>query len=97
MKILKSILAIMLLLCLLHMPYGYYEVVRISVMVVLGILSYEYFQQGNKSLAIVAMAAVVIFQPFVKFYIGKDIWHILDILLAAFLVITAYLESKKAE
>lgn len=42
--LLKLIVAVLLILCLFKMPYGFYTLVRFSVMAAFAYLSYEYFK-----------------------------------------------------
>ena len=43
MKYLKIILAVLLLLCLLDMPYGFYILIRYMATVVFGYMAYSYY------------------------------------------------------
>lgn len=52
MKYLYLILSILLLLCLLPMPYGYYMFVRFVSMVAFGVMAYQYIQQNKKAWAV---------------------------------------------
>ena len=45
----KIILAIGLLLCLLHMPYGYYQLVRFIAMIGFGYLAYDANQSKRET------------------------------------------------
>lgn len=86
MKHLKILLAAMLLLCLLQMPYGYYELVRFVSMVVFAIMAYKYYEKKKEVLTIVLGALAILFQPFVKIALGRTIWNIVDVVVALLLV-----------
>lgn len=86
MKHLKLLLAAMLLLCLLQMPYGYYELVRFVSMVVFAIMAYKYYEKKKEVLTIVLGALAILFQPFVKIALGRTIWNIVDVVVALLLV-----------
>lgn len=86
MKHLKILLAAMLLLCLLHMPYGYYELVRFVSMVVFAIMAYKYYEKKKEVLTIVLGALAILFQPFVKIALGRTIWNIVDVVVALLLL-----------
>ena len=45
MKFIKPVMAAMLLACLLHLPYGYYSLVRFVAMVVFAVLAYQYYRE----------------------------------------------------
>ena len=67
MNYFKIVLAALLLLCLLDMPYGFYILIRYVATVVFGYMAYSYYQENKKELAIAAGALAVLFQPFIKF------------------------------
>jgi hypothetical protein len=95
--ILKTILSILFLLCLLKMPYGYYEATRFIGM--LGFMLLAYFNyERNKILnltVIIYLALALLFQPFIKIALGRTIWNIVDIVLSLGLIISIFWESKK--
>lgn len=86
------IMAIMLLICLLDMPYGYYQLVRFVAMVVFGINAYNYHNSGDNSLMITMAVFVLLFQPFFPFALGRILWNIVDFLVAVFLIYLWYKE-----
>ena len=71
MKYLYLILSILLLLCLLPMPYSYYMLVRCVAMVAFGVMAYQYFQPNKKGWAITFGALTLLFQPFIKIALGR--------------------------
>ena len=94
MKKLKLALIIILLLCLADMPYGYYAFVRFASMVGFGILSYDYYKQNNNQLAVTFAVLSLLFQPFIKIALGKEIWIVVDIVVAIFLAVLALRKTK---
>ena len=48
MNYLKIVLAVLLLLCLLDMPYGFYILIRYVATVVFGYMAYSYYQENKK-------------------------------------------------
>lgn len=76
----------MLLLCLSPMPYGYYQLVRFVAMVVFCVMTYQYYNQNHKQLAVVCGSLVLLFQPFCKIALGRVVWNIVDVIVAIFLV-----------
>ena len=58
--LLNLLLAVLLLLCLADMPYGYYTLVR--------------FTFG---------ALALLFQPFYKIALGRTVWNVVDVVVAA--------------
>lgn len=78
--------ASLLLLCILPLPYGFYTIVRIVTTIISAYLAYEYYTQHKKGLAITFSIVAVLFQPFIKFTLGREIWLIVDILVGGFLL-----------
>ena len=48
--IIKVIIAVLLLLCLADMPYGFYELVRFAAAAAFAYLSYDYFKSKKDGL-----------------------------------------------
>ena len=75
-----------MLLCILPLPYGFYTIVRIVTTIISAYLAYGYYTQHQKGLAITFSIVAVLFQPFIKFTFGREIWLIVDILVGGFLL-----------
>ncbi len=88
-KILKYFLAILLLLCLLHMPYSFYQGVRIAGMLGFALLAYKCYEQKKIEVMIVYIGLAMLFQPFMKIALGRNGWHVLDVVVAVGLIISA--------
>lgn len=84
--ILKLVIAILLLLCLADMPYGFYTLVRFASAFAFAYLSYDYFKSKKDGLGFVFAALALLFQPFFKFALGRTIWNIVDVIVAIRLV-----------
>lgn len=88
----KIILSILFLLCLLKMPYGYYQATRFIGMVGFLILAYSNYER-NKSLnptVIIYIALALLFQPFIKVVLGRTIWNIVDLVVCVGLIISIF-------
>lgn len=83
--ILKLVIAVLLILCLFDMPYGFYQLVRFAAMVAFTYLSYDYFKHKKDGMGFLFAALAVLFQPFFKIALGRFIWNIADVAIAAFL------------
>ncbi len=81
--------AIILLLCILPMPYGFYMIVRLATTIIAGYLAYNYYKQKKQELFITFGIISVLFQPFIKFALGREVWLVVDIIVAIFLLILA--------
>lgn len=86
MKYVSLCLAVLLLLCLAPMPYGFYQLVRFVSMVVFGLMAYKYYEQKNIHFAVIFGALALLFQPFFKVVLGRIIWNIVDIGVAILLI-----------
>lgn len=95
MKHIVLILAIMLLLCLAPMPYGYYMLVRWAAMVVFAVTAFNYYAENKKELAVTFGALALLFQPFIKIALGRTIWNIVDVTVAILLLVLTFTENKK--
>jgi hypothetical protein len=94
-KLIKIALAILLLLCLFHMPYSYYQIFRFIAVVGFAILAYYEYERKNIPLVIVFVALALLFQPLVKVPLGRQVWIIIDVIVAAGLVVTVFVGKQK--
>jgi uncharacterized integral membrane protein len=81
--------AILLLLCLLPMPYGFYTIVRLAMTIISGYLAYDYYTHNKKELAVTFSIIAVLFQPFIKLALGREMWQVVDVVVAILLLILA--------
>ena len=93
--IIKIILSILFLLCLLSMPYGYYQAVRFIGMLGFALLAYFSYEQNRKVEVIIYVALALLFQPFVKVALGRTIWNVVDAVIAIGLIGSIFYKSKK--
>lgn len=87
MKKLHLVIAAILLLCLAPMPYGYYALVRFAAMVAFAVMAYRYWEKKQSALAITFGTLALLFQPFVKIALGRTVWNVVDVMVAALLII----------
>ena len=76
MKYVPLYLAAVLLICLAPMPYGYYTLVRFLATVVFGIYAYRCYMVKKEGMTWVFVTLALLFQPFAKVALGRDIWNI---------------------
>ena len=74
-------LAVVLFLCLLKMPYGYYQFVRFISMIGFALLAYYASSLENKTEMIIYIALAILFQPIIKFALGRHLWNIVDVIV----------------
>jgi hypothetical protein len=94
-NLIKIALAILLLMCLFHMPYGYYQLIRYIALVGFAILAYYEYERKNIPMVIVYVALVLLFQPIAKVTLGRQVWNIVDVVMATGLVVTLFIKNKK--
>lgn len=92
---LKITLAILLLLCLLNMPYGFYQFVRFAAMVGFAYLAFSVSSKKNKNEVFIYIALALLFQPFIKIALGRTLWNIVDVLVGVALLVS--LRTSKAK
>lgn len=84
------IMAIALLLCLIDMPYGYYNFIRYAT-TILAIIWAVNLWNKTRAFAWISFAIAVIFNPFFKIALGRVLWNIADIGVAILLIsVVAY-------
>lgn len=86
----KLVLAVLFFVCLLDMPYGYYEFVRYLVLVGFAFLAFEAYEKGNKNQVFIYIALGILFQPFQKIALGREIWNIVDVIVGIGLLVSIF-------
>ncbi len=93
--IIKILLAFLFLFCLLDMPYGFYQFVRFAGLFGFVILAYLAKQKGNHIEMIIYGALALLFQPFLKIALGRQIWNIVDVIVGLGLILSIWLKQKR--
>jgi hypothetical protein len=96
-NVIKIILAILFFLCLADMPYGYYQFVRFVGLIGFVILAYQANQQGRQAEMIIYGGLALLFQPFFKIALGRQIWNIVDIAVGIVLLISIFKKPKQSQ
>lgn len=84
--LIKITLAILLFLCLFDMPYGFYQLVRFVALIGFGILAYKANEQNQKTEMIIYGGLALLFQPFFKIALGREMWNIVDVIVGIGLI-----------
>jgi hypothetical protein len=87
-RIIKIALSALLFLCLLNMPYGYFQFVRFAAMLGLGYLAFQAKKEGSEQGFWIYGALALLFQPFFKIGLGREIWNIVDVIVAVGLLVS---------
>lgn len=91
--VIKVTLSILLFVCLLDMPYGYYQLVRFLSLVAFVILGYSAIEEKRNIEAIIYFGLAVLFQPLFKIALGRTIWNIVDTVVGVGLILTVAFEK----
>jgi len=89
----KITFVILLLVCLLDMPYGYYQFVRFIGMIGFGLLAFENYQK-NQTWFVIWISSALLINPFFKIALGRDMWNIMDVIWAVLVVISIILNKR---
>lgn len=90
-KIIKIILAVLFFICLLDMPYGYFQIVRFAALVGFAILAYNANEQGHKRETIIYVCLAILFQPLIKIALGRQLWNIIDVIVGIGLIVSIFM------
>ena len=93
-KIIKILLALLLFICLADMPYGYYQLVRFAGLIGFSILAYKAYEHNKKIEMIIFVGLALLFQPFFKISIGREIWNIVDVIVGVGLLLSIFIKNK---
>lgn len=94
-KIIKLTLALLFFLCLLDLPYGFYQFVRFSAMVGFAILAYQASEKENKTEMIIYIGLALLFQPLFKISLGRQLWNIVDVVVGSGLILSLFIKPKE--
>lgn len=90
----KISLILALLLCLLDMPYWYYQLFRIFGTIGFIYLAYLDYTSKLKITPQLFVACAIIINPILKISFERDTWHIVDLILALMIIATIIFEKQ---
>lgn len=93
----KIVLAILFFLCLADMPYGFYQFVRFAGLVGFAILAYQANEQGRQTEMIIYGGLALLFQPFFKIALGRQMWNVVDVVVGIGLLISIFMKPKESQ
>jgi hypothetical protein len=93
-RVIKIFLSILFFVCLADMPYGYYQFVRFAGLIGFTILAYKAHEQGRQTEMIVYAGLALLFQPFFKIALGRQIWNIVDVVVGLGLLSSLFIKNK---
>ena len=93
-KIIKIVLAVLFFICLADMPYGYYQLVRFAGLIGFAILAYQANEKGKQTEMIICCGLALLFQPFFKIALGREIWNVVDVIVGIGILISIFIKHK---
>ena len=93
-KSIKILLAILFFLCLVKLPYGFYQLVRFTAMVGFTILAFRSFERENKTEMVIYIVLAILFQPLIKISLGREIWNVIDVCVGIGLLVSIFYKPK---
>ena len=93
-NIIKIVLSVLFLICLLDMPYGYFQLIRFLALAGFSILANHANQKNDQTGTIVYIALAVLFQPLIKIPLGRELWNIVDVIVAIGLIASIFIPGK---
>ena len=96
-NLIKIVLAVLFFLCLADMPYGYYQFVRFAGLIGFAILAYQAHEQGRQTEMIIYGGLALLFQPFFKIVLGREMWNIVDVVVGIGLLISMFMKPKESQ
>lgn len=85
--VVRIVLIILFLLCLIDFPYGFYQFVRFVGAFGLSYLAYESYQKDEKRDFYILIFLALLFQPFMKISLGRELWNIVDVIVSIYLLV----------
>ena len=96
-KIIKIGLALLFFLCVADMPYGFYQFVRFVALVGFGILAYKANEENKNTEMIIYGGLALLFQPFFKIALGREMWNIVDVIAGIGLIASLFMNETKSQ
>jgi hypothetical protein len=90
-------IALLLMVCLFDLPSGYYQLFRFVILIGFSILAYYEIERKNTLMVIVFIGLALLFQPLTKVPLDRQVWNIIDAMVAAGLVATVLLRKPKSD
>jgi hypothetical protein len=89
----NKIVAVLLCLGVLNLPYGYYTLLRIIVTIAAIINAYNFLEESNMEKVYLFGFLAILFNPLIPIYLGKELWILIDLAAAGIFFFLAHQES----
>ena len=94
-RTIRIVLAILLFLCLLNMPYGFYQFVRFVALIGFALLAYQANQLVRQAEIFIYIGLALLFQPLFKISFGRQIWNVIDVVVGIGLMLSIFMKPKR--
>ncbi len=91
------IASISLFIALGDLPYAYYQLLRLFICGVGAYGAYLAYQQNKTGWAWILGIIALLFNPFVKFYFGRETWKIVDLIGGVLLLFYFFKKNKDSK
>jgi hypothetical protein len=95
LSLIKILWGILLLVCVIDMPYGYFQFVRFVSFIGFGLLAFNVNPKEQQTELVVFIALAILFQPFIKISLGRTIWNVVDVIVGIYLLYSGFTENGK--
>ncbi|PPB86406.1 hypothetical protein AsoHEU7_10195 [Acinetobacter soli] len=68
-----------MVLAVIDFPYAYYQILRFVALFAFGVAAYMSFNANQKIIPYVLGFMALLFNPFIKINLGRELWMIVDI------------------
>jgi FtsH-binding integral membrane protein len=79
------------------MSYGFYQFVRFVALIGFGILAYKANEENKNTGMIIYGGLALLFQPIFKIALGREIWNIVDVIVAIGLIASLFMYRTKSQ
>ena len=84
--LIKILLSIILFGCLLNVPYGYFQFIRIAGCIGFAFLAYYEFKNKRNITGILSVACAILLNPVFKIHFSRKLWNDIDLVVAILLL-----------
>ncbi|MDO5969848.1 hypothetical protein Q4Q35_08510 [Flavivirga aquimarina] len=78
------------------MSYGFYQLVRFIALIGFGVLAYKAIEENKNTEMIIYGGLALLFQPFFKIALGREIWNIVDVIVGVGLIASLFMIKTKS-
>jgi hypothetical protein len=91
-----KILAILFLLeALGDNPYGYYQFLRWTMLIIGGYSAYSFYKLRNKIWLLIFSIIALLFNPIIPFTFQRETWQMIDIVVAIIFIVSLFKKYEK--